>query len=212
MYVRLSLTKSKFRDLIYNSKYTLCEIQSDSPGKSIITKEIDTPIDMVVQDILYMDIQDKNAHMNPRKKETRIKYNGKNFFSKDFIRNNNYTSLTKFCSDYKKKSSSFCKGLAWFYEKETRLSVTVPEGVLMPNVKYIIKLDFGEKYKNFKIRFGPEIVKENVDQIMQRNGYKKLANQDELSDYSGKIKMGLKNKLCGDCKHTKNTNNTLENK
>lgn len=145
------------------------------------------------------------------------KLNKENFWSLKYNTMTNYGNFTEEeFNKYKDRYKAFVKGLIWYYEKETRLLVSLKEHIvrkLFDDKTYLIKMNFGEKFKkNFQIQLAPEVTS-IADEIIN-NQYKCIeqfyyeSSSISLSGYSGDIKMGLvnekriKEEMC--CKCTRN--------
>ena len=113
-------------------------------------------------------------------------------------------------------NKGFCKGLIWYYEKETRLLIHLKgeaEKALENGKNYVITLSFDEELKkSFKITFAPEIA--DINEILQLTGYSAIKSFfDESSRvmpsvYRGSVKMDLCRTCtrCDSCESKKREN------
>ena len=114
---------------------------------------------------------------------------------------------------YREAHRGFEKGLIWFYEKETRLLVSLVEGSDAANLvdedsdqeqdkqkKYIIILKFNNSaiWKGVRqyaeITFGPECTIEEMEEAIRQNeAFGALKKESiKLSKYAGTVKFRLK--------------------
>lgn len=183
---RIRFSKAYFKRLIEEAKFELwkCKKENDSyiPETKISDLIPDENIKLVLRDIVYY----KN---NSTTNTYDLKYNNShqwNFDALDF-------------EQYKNKYVGFCKGLIWYYEKETRLlaEITGETKRLIDNQgNYKIKLIFSDKvYNNIKIDFAPEITEQLRDIELSKNknilSFLHHTSNINLSEYQGTIKMNL---------------------
>lgn len=186
---RLRLTKAFVNKLIErDSKYSLYEVKKDVFGRKEKVRKVMDLIKnenmiLTFRDILYYKI--KNNEMVDLKYNTMTNYN---FSSREF-------------SHYLSQHSGFCKGLIWYYEKETRLLVELTGSALSQleeDKSYIVTLQFNDKiYHQLKLDLAPEI-KEISDITDKYSGIQKFlfdTSHVGLSAYSGTLKMNL----CTEC-------------
>lgn len=196
---RIKLTRTRIQKLIENSKYYLATDKRDL-DEPIELFEPFKPFELTekryeykFKDVIYFKDGEKRVDL---KYNTMTNYN----ISKDEF------------EKYKDENLGFYKYLIWYYEKETRLLVKlkgdaenyVKKHPLTGNEHYIVKMSFGDLndvIKSLKIDLGPEF--DDIEKIKEyKNIYNFLMNTSNVSksDYSGQIKMNLKNKDCDNCK------------
>ena len=115
-------------------------------------------------------------------------------------------------TDFQQNNIGFCKGLIWYYEKETRLLVRLTneaaETVLNDKIdghetRYVVVLEFnGKVYKGLKITLAPEA--DNIEEAINnhaavRQFYTSHPKQMELSEHHGTLHM----KACDRCEYKK---------
>lgn len=188
---RISLTKSKMYKLISEGMYTLVEFDSDvvENGFQLSLNE-ETDYDLQFQDVVYVKENDKFVD---------LKYN--TMTNRNKIRKDDFAV-------FKNNNRAFVKSLIWYYEKETRLVVTLKPTIIEKldvNKTYAIKLCFNhlpEITKNIKLTFAPEFFEDSEDftyeQVIQSlSSYKNVCNwllgtsNCSKSEYSGQVKMNL---------------------
>ena len=142
----------------------------------------------ILQDILYISGGDYYRG------QCRIKYNNMQAFASSFA-----GDMQQLISRYIEISPCFHKGLIWFYEKETRWLVEVPQSLLEPGKEYKVVASIPDSViSKIKIRLAPEFsstgiakLKENTELLTQL-----LFLKPELSDHDGQIAMNLKERFC----------------
>lgn len=186
---RIGLKKKTFRQLIENSTFLLQEIKLDPPynarGEPVVLKTEDYML--MCRDILYI------GHDSQKTNLYRIKYNGQviNDISKDIT--------DKVQSEYQR----FVKGLIWFYEKETRIQVEVTnKELLAPSKNYVVILKLDDVYDDISVRLAPEYKEIETEIFEKYDGIKDwVYTKLQISDFAGQLHMGLKDKLCRECKN-----------
>ena len=190
---RIKLTRTRIQKLIENSRYCLAIKKKDSDEPIELFELTEKDYEYKFKDIIYFKDGEKRVNL---KYNTMTNYN----ISKDEF------------EKYKDENLGFYKYLIWYYEKETRLLVElkgkaeehVKKHPLTGNEHYIVKMSFGDLndvIKSLKIDLGPEF--DDIEKIKEyKNIYNFLMNTSNVSksDYSGQIKMNLKNKDCDNCK------------
>lgn len=188
---RLTFTKSQFNNLFNKASYKLV-IGEDN--KTVL----EIPKDKVkISDVIYYKESDT----------VRLKYSNNNLFY-DNKKNNNKTEkgreiIKNFLSENKNSS----KGLIWFYEKETRISVDLNDldeltdkqlSDIKTNIeKHKVVMSIHEDVlKKVTLRVGPSI--SDIDKIiLKHQGIKDwLSSRIDLSTYHGTIGFDLKCKKC----------------
>lgn len=110
--------------------------------------------------------------------------------------------------EYKKNNPTFYKGLIWFYEKETRLTVEITDLSLINKEEiekekdsYRIELKIPVNvYKNTSIMFSPKYKNtEEIEKESQKAGIKKLNAIKNKSEYAGEINIDLCRKCNQKC-------------
>lgn len=190
---RIKLTRTRIQKLIENSRYCLAIKKKDSDELIELFELTEKDYEYKFKDVIYF--KDGEKHVN-------LKYNTMT----------NYNISKDEFEKYKDENLGFYKYLIWYYEKETRLLVElkgkaeehVKKHSLTGNEHYIVKMSFGDLndvIKSLKIDLGPEF--DDIEKIKEyKNIYNFLMNTSNVSksDYSGQIKMNLKNKDCDNCK------------
>lgn len=190
---RIKLTQTGIQKLIENSRYCLAIKKKNSDELIELFELTEKEHEYKFKDVIYFKDGEKRVDL---KYNTMTNYN----ISKDEF------------EKYKDKNFGFYKYLIWYYEKETRLLVElkgkakehVKENPLADDEHYIVKMSFGDLtgvIKSLKIDLGPEF--DDIEKIKEyKNIYNFLMNTSNVSksDYSGQIKMNLKNKDCDNCK------------
>lgn len=188
--VRIGLKKNSFSRLLKNANFLLSEYDSDN--RCLIGNPMQLKCEdfkLVCRDILYVGNDSKN------KNAFRSKYNGQT------INNLHESEMDKIYHDYAK----FIKGLIWFYEKETRIQVEIINDKLLDASKqYVVLLDLNDVFQDISVRFAPEF-EEITDNLLEANKGLKTWTLAKIqkSEFSGQIKMNLKEKICRECEKTK---------
>lgn len=182
---RVGLKKKSFLDL-YQAELSLAEVETVYPykiaGSPVKLSHYD--YDFIARDILYLG-------RDPVKpKSYRAKYNGQ------VINGLSEVTYSEIDQQY-----HFIKSLIWFYEKETRIQVVVKSKALMkPNVNYVVLLDISSIFDKLSIRLAPEFGEVTSEAIEGHPGIKSwLLSNIEKSNFTGQLKMDLKDKLCASC-------------
>jgi len=183
---RIRLTKSVVRRLIKDSTYALYKMEGGAPGKCVVKLKDGENMELEFGDIIYSNNQDvENV--------CRLKYN---------TMTNNEMPLKEF-ENYRQYHMGFCKGLIWFYEKETRLLIRLTgdaERCVKDGGNYAIMLQFDENLeKRFSVTFAPNITTDNFDQTLNqypaiKQFYERTAGVF-LSSYQGTVQMDF----CSKC-------------
>lgn len=188
---RIRMTKANIKKLLEAGVFTLCEKQEENSkpkAEPIMLLKQDDTMELEFKDVLYFQTSDKTQ-------SARLKYN---------TMTNNQISrseVEKYCAD----NIGFCKGLIWYYEKETRLLVKLKGDAvrcLEEGKKYVITLKISEALrKKLNIDFAPEVV--NITEATSK--WPHIAehiietSRVKLSDYKGTVKMNL----CQKCQRSK---------
>lgn len=194
---RIKLTRTRIQKLIENSRYCL----------AIKKKGSDEPIELIE------DNAEDNTNGNRKTTFKDVIYfrDGEKRVDLKYNTMTNYNISKDEFEKYKDENLGFYKYLIWYYEKETRLLVElkgdaeeyVKKHSLADDEHYIVKMSFGDLtdvIKSLKIDLGPEF--DNIEKIKEyKNIYNFLMNTSNVSksDYSGQIKMNLKDKVCNNC-------------
>lgn len=188
--VRLGLKKKTFRRMIEQAHLFLLELElAPAPNRSYGVRS-KTELQrgdykLLCRDILYIgrDSQKANSY--------RAKYNGD-------VLNDISTDIADRLQD---KYGRFTKGLIWFYEKETRIQVEITNPkLLLPEKRYAVAISLDDIYADISLRFAPECNKTEPDELSKYEGIVKYAFAKlEKSEYTGQVKMKLKDRLCRDC-------------
>lgn len=183
---RIGLKKKSFLDLC-RADLSLAATETVYPYRIIGSPVKLSPddYDFIARDILYLG-------QDPAKpKYYRAKYNGQVI--------NDLSEATHHEID---QQYPFIKSLIWFYEKETRIQVVVKnKALIQPNVNYVVLLDISDLFDQLSVRLAPEFGEVTTATIEDHAGIKSwLLSNIEKSDFSGQLKMGLKEKLCNNCK------------
>ena len=182
---RIGLNQNQFNQFIDNATFTL---MVNKEARFRIPKE-----KVVVSDILY--IQKKQT-------ETRVKYNARTL--------NLHDNEADVVQIFQENNPAATKGLIWHYEKETRIMVDLSEYLTENKIEgkdCFIEVAIPEKtYSCLKVRFAPELERESEEliEVFSKSGFVKFFKEKvEFSEYSGTIKMGLKEYMCKNCKDKK---------
>lgn len=190
---RLRMTKSDIKKLTDNAKYFLYEKDKNTNEmKKLVELKKNETMKSAFKDIIYFHEEDNEPNVS-------LKYNTMT----------NYIISKEEFQRYKNKNIGFCKGLIWYYEKETRLNIELigKAKKIIDNNKnsqkdYIITLSLEPVFKNIKIDFAPENLK--IEDITSE--YSEIKNfiletsNVSLSQYKGDIEM----RLCDKCTKIKN--------
>lgn len=150
------------------------------------------PSAAITQDILYISTR-KSTHKDS---EYRLKYNGKNVFEGTFD-----GDLPTLIEEYRARCPEFCKALIWYYEKETRWLIQVPEDMLKPGKQYRVVATIDESIlKRLIIRLAPEC--DDADYEQMNTKYHDTVSRVERSQYQGEINMNLAKRMCENCNKT----------
>lgn len=185
---RLRLAKSKIKELIEKGTYSLCKCVDK---KAVFVKKLSEK-DMTIsfKDVVYSRIKDDGISLK-------------------------YNTMTNYClekSEYEELQKSwnfFIKGLIWYYEKETRLIVTLNDDVLNElesDKNYVITLSYAglkDFYKHISIDFAPAISLDEEQKIISDDNFAGLkqhiiaTSKVKLSEYVGTVNM----KICNRCQY-----------
>lgn len=188
---RIGLKRRSFSQLINSPTFLLIEVESKYPYNAIGEPLVLRPKDYMCQcrDILYIGQDPQNNDI------FRAKYNGqvKNGLPKDTA------------NSLKKEYARFTKGLIWFYEKETRLQVEITNKEILDSEKaYAVGLKLDDIYDEMSVRLAPEYGEIQPNLFDNYAGIKNWAYAKlQKSAYAGQLKMGIKEKLCSECKENK---------
>jgi len=192
---RIRLTKSGVQTLIKKGTYRL--VCTEHPNEFMILEQGKT-MDVEFRDVIY-------AHEAKGKNLCDLKYNTMTnhwFPKEDFIQ-------------YKEKHNGFCKGLIWYYEKESRLLVRIKgdaETLLRKWMKSDIaetspcrvELSFDENLmKKMTVTLAPNISREKMGEMLKnKTGIQELISLTSAvqpSGYAGSVKFDL----CKGCQQNK---------
>lgn len=197
---RIRLSKSTILHLLSHAHFTLSANGKDAPKESEELTPGET-MEWAFEDILYYRKHEKNGKVD-------LKYNTMT----------NYSVFSDEFDSYCQKHKGFCKGLIWFYEKETRLLVKLKgsaadsvikklEQIKKGTVKYMVTLSLENVYSRLNIDFGPEIVSlddcwhtSTGDQMDGIRDFIYTTSHTHLSSYTGTIQMNL----CKKCNRISN--------
>ena len=186
---RLRFTKARVRQLVEKSVYELYKWEKVNGYYKLGEKVCDLipgkNFKLIFRDIIYY----KHNHES---KVYDLKYNNSHiwgFNGEEFEK-------------YRDKYNGFCKGLIWYYEKETRLLIQL-KGTAKDQIKgegknFRIRLSFEHlKDKDYKITLAPEhpSVLEAIKHHKALKNYYKNSKRVYPSDYSGEIEMNF----CKNC-------------
>lgn len=195
---RLCFTKSQIYSLINEGCYSLVEINSETNeiNSEICKLHKNEDISVEFQDILYV---------KENKEFIDLKYNT--------MTNHSNIRIKEF-KEFERKYPAFIKSLIWYYEKETRLLVTLKDNIfqlLESNKKYAVKLSFDkldDVINGMKLTLAPEFAlndegelktDDEIDMELRKNTNinRWLVNTSRYkkSEYSGQVKM----QLCKKC-------------
>ena len=192
------MTKGAVRSLIENGRFCLCRSipkeQQDFLGPELgndVELEPGNDMDLEFRDMVYVREPEGNEACS-------LKYNTMT----------NYQVPAEEFRKYKKSHCGFCKGLIWYYEKETRLLVRVKGKAKahldqwreayrnIPDISYRIELSFNESLmKWMKIMFAPNIKETEIAEILRNyegiQNLLKLASPIQPSGYAGTVQFNL---------------------
>ena len=186
---RIGLKKKIFCQLFENPIFLLQEVETNYPydeiGKPISLKSTDFVFQS--RDILYIGKDSQKANLY------RVKYNGQ------IINNLTKDIADKLQSEYQR----FVKGLIWFYEKETRIQVDITnKDLLEPAKNYVVILKLDGVYDDISVHLAPEYKEIKTEIFEKYDGIKDWAyTKLQTSEFAGQLHMGLKDKLCRECKN-----------
>ena len=195
------MTKGAVHSLIENGRFRLCRAILKK-CQDFLNLEPGNNMDLEFRDMVYVREPEGNGACS-------LKYNTMT----------NYQVLKEELRKYKKSHCGFCKGLIWYYEKETRLLAWVKEEAKarlnqwreadrdIPDISYRIELSFDEALmKRIKIMLAPNIREDEIVGIL--SGYEgiqnllKLASPIQPSDYAGTVQFHL----CRNCEKNRKEN------
>lgn len=194
---RIQLTSVGIRDLIQNGSFSLCRINGEHKAEQIMPLKRGETMELSFRDVIYAQPQDKEG-------KYALKYNTMT----------NYQLTAEEFESYRSQHVGFCKGLIWFYEKETRLLVRL-KGIAEAEWKQRTKtnpeddlrvvLSFDKSlYKRIKITLAPNISREDIEPALKgKDGIVEFLKQTSFiqpSQYAGTVKM----RLCDHCDWKKN--------
>lgn len=202
---RIRWGKNTFNKWIENAKYTLETM--DGAGKIYDTLPLleGKTMKRQVQDVLYSRVKPSQSG---QELSVDLKYNT--------MTNHNFPGVE--LDAYKMKNNGFNKSLVWYYEKETRILVTLQGKALQyvdelhdhpeKQLRCVVKMDIDDNtYKNMNIDFAPEIC--SLDEVFHLESDKKWlglrkflyhSSHLNLSEYAGTVTMSL----CSKCQYKKN--------
>lgn len=187
---RLRFTKARVRQLVEKSVYELYKWEKVNGDYKLGEKVCDLipgkNLKLTFRDIIYY----KHNH---ERKGYDLKYNNSHiwgFNGEEFEK-------------YMDKNKGFCKGLIWYYEKETRLLAELigdTIDLIDGNSEYKIKLNISDSvYRSIKVDFAPEFTPEAIDsELKDKESIRKhMFNTSNVnfSAYQGTVDM----KLCKNC-------------
>jgi hypothetical protein len=184
----LQWTKALIKHLVEESTYILTETDENDgkrrkkDGGKSITLVNGLTMKRSFKDVLYYKSSNNSRTVN-------LKYN---------TMTNNNIPVEDF-AQYRAENVGFCKGLIWYYEKETRLLVELTGDALdyvqkNPSKTFVVVIKIADNiYKKLKIKVGPEIT--SLDNVVKEYPAIKQFVLDtsnaDLSTYSGTVKMNL---------------------
>lgn len=193
---RIQFTPVGIRDLLRDGSFSLCRIR-EHQAEQIMPLERGETMDLSFQDVIYAQPSDKEGMYA-------LKYNTMT----------NYRLTAEEFEAYRSKHVGFCKGLIWFYEKETRLLVRVKgaaeaewrqriQATPQENLRVVFSFD-ESLYKRIKITLAPNISREEIEPALKgKDGIVEFLRQTSFiqpSQYAGTVKM----RLCDRCDWKKN--------
>ena len=194
---RLRFTQSTIKNLVCEGKYWLAEKQEDGKDPVPIMELVDG-VSMVCkfEDVLYYSEGEKQGQAD-------LKYNTMTNHKIPFAE----------VEKYREAHRGFEKGLIWFYEKETRLLVSLVDGSDAANLvdedseqeqgkqkQYVVILKFNDDviWKSVRqyaeVTFGPECTTEEMEEAIRQNEVFGALKKEsiKLSKYAGTVKFRLK--------------------
>ena len=177
--VRVRFTKAGIRKLIEYSTYSLCERASSKSIKCMDLVEGKT-MKTKFKDILYYRLKNSTVDL---KYNTKVNHKMPRFEFENYLENH----------------IGFCKGLIWYYEKETRLLVELCGEAAdyvkkNPDKKFIVTLGFDDNlYKRLRVDFAPEVldIMEEIKDSPAVMEYVLKTSKAQLSCHSGTLSMDL---------------------
>lgn len=209
---RLRMTSGGVRDLIHNENYQfVCAERMSNRKENILDRfplEFGKTIDIRFKDMIY--VQEPKEEKN---ETVRLKYN---------TMTNYKISIEEF-EAYRQKNRGFCKGLIWYYEKETRLLARIKgetaqrlqnwkkEREKREGITYRIELQFPEDFiRRMQIGLAPNIRNDRneiKELLKNKPGIQKLVELTSPirpSEYAGTIDFKFKTSWCKNCKQNQN--------
>lgn len=200
---RVRFTKDSMRNLLETSKFSLHMIRRHGENSWEIDTSFDAieltegqNVEIIFGDIVYSSAisQSESSHIVDLKYNTMTNHK---FPKHEFTK-------------YQKDSIGFCKGLIWYYEKETRLLARLTNEAAKvvldyenddDQTRYVVILEFDENaYRRLIITLAPEAT--SIDEAA--NNYAAIKqflnthpNNIHLSDHQGTLHM----KTCDRCKY-----------
>ena len=187
---RIQVSKTWVRDLIRHGTFHLCGIK-DNKAEQIMPLTIQESMELAFRDVIYAQ---------PRGNYYALKYNTMT----------NYQIPKREFKQYMKNNIGFCKGLIWYYEKETRLLVhllgeadaewrRLIHSTPTENLKVTLSFD-DALFRRIKLTLAPNIAPDEIDSyIGDQDGIQQLLRATApvyASQYAGTIKL----RLCDNCK------------
>ena len=182
---RIQVSKTWVRDLIRHGTFHLCGIK-DNKAEQIMPLTIQESMELAFRDVIYAQ---------PRGNYYALKYNTMT----------NYQIPKSEFKQYMKNNIGFCKGLIWYYEKETRLLVhllgeadaewrRLIQSTPTENLKVTLSFD-DALFRRIKLTLAPNIAPDEIGSyIADKDGIQQLmrATTPVLgSQYAGTVKLGL---------------------
>lgn len=190
---RIQVSKTWVRDLIRHGTFHLCGIK-DNKAEQIMPLTIQESMELAFRDVIYAQ---------PRGNYYALKYNTMT----------NYQIPKSEFKQYMKNNIGFCKGLIWYYEKETRLLVhllgeadaewrRLIQSTPTENLKVTLSFD-DALFRRIKLTLAPNIAPDEIGSyIADKDGIQQLMRATTpvlASQYAGTVKLGL----CDNCKFKK---------
>jgi hypothetical protein len=195
---RINIPKHSIKALIEKSEMTLARaVKNKQDAEDVIVLNSDENCRLIFRDVLYTHFEETKYS---------IKHNNEvnhSFPSKD---------MKKYLQEYK----PFNKGLIWFYEKETRILVTVNNSCQIDKKQkdgdgkfaYFIKLKIPhDVYKTIDFTLSPSYTNntpsgaKEIEDILKKEGFQKKIIGKHLSEYSGDVLIDT----CEKCEYRKST-------
>ena len=182
---RIRLTANKLKKIIDSATFTLHESTEDNKPQDDIVFSLDKNKDITIEvrDVLYQDIQTKV----PTK--SRIKYN-------TMV---NYNLTNKEYEIFKNNHKGFHKDTIWFYEKETRILITLSQEIydkLDSSKNYMVIMSFKIPNIGLHIDFAPAITGKNITEVRSNFLNIEAFKNTNFSKHAGKVEFNL----CKKCK------------